>query len=317
MTENRKPKIVFMGTPEIAVTCLDRLVREGFDIAAVVTRVDKPRGRRAILTPPPVKVYADEHGIPVSQPRTLRDESFAEWLKMIAPDLILVVAFGMILPENVLSYPAYGCINVHASLLPKYRGAAPMQRAIMAGEDVTGVTIMYMDAGLDTGDMICKEEIPITPSDTLGTVHDRLAGVGAELLVRTVRKIASGESLPREKQDEERATYAAKIGREDAALDFSRPARELDRLIRALTPIPNAYFTLRDGKTVKALSARVAKGEGTPGTVLALSDEKEGYLRVACGEGALDFLIIKPEGKGSMTAAEYLRGKRLAVGEAL
>ena len=315
MTPNRKPKIVFMGTPEIAVTCLDRLVQGGFDVAAVVTRIDKPKGRRAILTPPPVKVYAEEHGIPVFQPRTLRDEIFADWLTAVDPDLILVVAFGMILPENVLAYPKYGCINVHASLLPKYRGAAPMQRAIMEGESETGVTVMYMDAGLDTGDMIFRRSTPITETDTLETIHDKLAEIGAELLADTVRKIENGEPLPREKQNGDLSTYAAKIEREDAKIDFTRPAAELDRLIRALTPIPYAYFTRSDGATVKVLSARPAKGEGTPGTVLATSLDREGYIRVACGDGALDIVSLKPEGKGEMTAADYLRGRKLSVGE--
>ena len=317
MTPNRKPKIVFMGTPEIAVTCLDRLVQGGFDVAAVVTRIDKPKGRRAILTPPPVKVFAEQHGIPVCQPRTLRDEAFAEWLTAVDPDLILVVAFGMILPENVLAYPKYGCINVHASLLPKYRGAAPMQRAIMEGESETGVTIMYMDAGLDTGDMIFRRSTPITETDTLETIHDKLAEIGAELLADTVRKIENGEPLPREKQNGDLSTYAAKIEREDAKIDFTRPATELDRLIRALTPIPYAYFTRNDGATVKVLSARPAKGEGTPGTVLATSLDREGYIRVACGVGALDIVSLKPEGKGEMTAADYLRGRKLSVGEVL
>lgn len=317
MTPNRKPKIVFMGTPEIAVTCLDRLVQGGFDVAAVVTRIDKPKGRRAILTPPPVKVCAEQNGIPVCQPRTLRDEAFAEWLTAVDPDLILVVAFGMILPENVLAYPKYGCINVHASLLPKYRGAAPMQRAIMEGESETGVTVMYMDAGLDTGDMIFRRSTPITETDTLETIHDKLAEIGAELLADTVRKIENGEPLPREKQNGDLSTYAAKIEREDAKIDFTRPATELDRLIRALTPIPYAYFTRNDGATVKVLSARPAKGEGTPGTVLATSLDREGYIRVACGAGALDIVSLKPEGKGEMTAADYLRGRKLSVGEAL
>ena len=317
MTNEKRPKIVFMGTPEIAVTCLDRLVSEGFDVAAVVTRIDKPKGRRAILTPPPVKVYADRHGIPTLQPRTLRDASFSEWLASVDPDLILVVAFGMILPENVLSYPKYGCINVHASLLPKYRGAAPMQRAIMEGESETGITIMYMDAGLDTGDAIFRQSTPITDSDTLETIHDRLALIGAELLAKTVRKIEDGETLPREKQDAAKASYAAKIEREDAKLDFTRSARELDRQIRALTPIPTAFFVRADGSTVKVLSARPAEGKGVPGAILALSDSKEGYIRVACGDGALDLFAVKPEGKGGMSAAEYLRGRKLAVGEVI
>ena len=317
MTECRKPKIVFMGTPEIAVTCLSRLLDAGFPVAAVVTRVDKPKGRRAILTPPPVKVFAEERGIPVLQPKTLRDEAFAAWLCEVDPDLILVVAFGMILPENVLSYPKYGCINVHASLLPKYRGAAPMQRAIMAGESETGITIMYMDAGLDTGDMIVKKATPIGALDTLETIHDRLSEIGAGLLADAVRAIAEGKTLPREKQNGDEAIYAAKIERADAEIDFTRPAPELDRLIRALTPIPYAFFTMKDGRTVKVISARPAKGEGRPGTALELSQEGEGFIRVACGEGALDLCRIKPEGKGEMTAAEYLRGRKVAVGEEL
>ena len=316
MTGN-KPKIVFMGTPEIAVTCLARLLDAGFPVGAVVTRIDKPQGRHAILTPPPVKVFAEARGIPVLQPRTLRDDGFAAWLEQEDPDLILVVAFGMILPENVISFPKYGCINLHASLLPKYRGAAPMQRAIMAGETKTGVTVMYMDAGLDTGDMIVKKETPIENTDTLETIHDKLAQIGADLLVDTVRAIAEGKPLPREKQNGDEAVYAAKIEREDAAIDFTRPAAELDRLIRALTPIPYAFFTMKDGKTVKVLSARPVEGKGQPGTVLALSQEGTGYIRVACGNGALDLYRIKPEGKGGMNAAEYLRGRKIAVGEAL
>ena len=317
MTQNGKPKIVFMGTPEIAVTCLDRLVSGGFDVAAVVTRIDKPQGRHAVLTPSPVKVYAMSHGIPVYQPRTLRDQAFAEWLASVDPDLILVVAFGMILPANVLSYPKYGCINVHASLLPKYRGAAPMQRAIMEGENETGVTVMYMDVGLDTGDMIEKKATPITGTDTLETVHDKLAEIGADLLLQTVQTIAAGKPLPREKQNDALATYAAKIERADAKLDFTKTACELDRQIRALTPIPYAYFTRSDGATVKVLSARPVQGRGEPGTVLATSCDGDGYLRVACGEGALDLVKIKPEGKGAMCVADYLRGRRTPVGEAL
>ena len=313
----RTPKIVFMGTPEIAVTVLDKLVRAGCDIAAVVTRIDKPKGRKAILTPPPVKVYADEHGIPTLQPKTLRDEAFCDWLKMIDPDLILVVAFGMILPPFVINYPKYGCINVHASLLPKYRGAAPMQRAIMEGERETGVTIMYMDEGLDTGDMIARQATPITGTDTLESVHDRLAAIGAELLLSTVRRIADGETLPREKQDGTKSTYAAKITREDAKIDFTRPARQLDCLIRALSPVPLAFYTLPDGKTVKVVSARVAEGKGKPGTVLALSGAGDGYIRVACGEGALDLCRIHPEGKSQMNVSDYLRGNKLTVGEVL
>lgn len=311
-----KPRILFMGTPDIAVTCLEALVAAGENIVGVVTRIDKPKGRRAILTPPPVKVFAEEHGIEVCQPRTLRDEAFDAYLRALAPDLILVVAFGMILPPSVIAYPKYGCLNVHASLLPKYRGAAPMQRAIMDGESKTGVTIMYMDEGLDTGDMILKEETPISDTDTLETVHDRLAEMGARMLVEAARLVVEGRAV-RIPQDGALSTYAAKIERADAKLDFSRTASELDRQIRALSPMPLAYCMTPDGKSMKIVSARPISGKGTPGTVLSASAEGVGEIVVACGEGALSISVLQPEGKGKMDAAAYLRGRRLAVGEVL
>lgn len=309
-----KPKIVFMGTPEIAVTCLDALVGHGADIAAVVTRIDKPTGRHAVLTPSPVKVYATEHGIPVHQPRTLRDEAFSAWLEGIAPDLILVVAFGMILPANVIAFPRLGCINVHASLLPKYRGAAPIERAIMEGERETGVTIMYMDEGLDTGDMICAEQTPISPDDTHETVHDRLAAIGARLLLETVETAGLG-ALPRTKQDVEASTYAKKIVREDCRMDFRRTAAELDAQVRALSPAPLAFCTAPGGKTCKIVSARPVEGQGEPGEVLSVSGSGDGEIVIATGAGALSVTRLLPEGKQRMTAADYLRGRRLTPGE--
>ena len=311
-----KPRILFMGTPDIAVTCLKALVDAGENVVGVVTRIDKPKGRKAILTPPPVKVFAEENGIGVCQPRTLRDEAFDAYLRELAPDLILVVAFGMILPPSVISYPKYGCLNVHASLLPKYRGAAPMQRAIMDGEKETGVTIMYMDEGLDTGDMILKEATPISDTDTLETVHDRLAEMGARMLVKAAKLVVEGKA-ERVPQNAALSTYAQKIERADAKLDFTRTALELDRQIRALSPMPLAYCMTPDGKSMKIVSARPTSGSGAPGEVLSTSCDGMGEITVACGEGALSISALQPEGKGKMDAAAYLRGRRLAVGEVL
>ena len=311
-----KPRILFMGTPDIAVTCLEALIAAGENIVGVVTRIDKPKGRKAILTPPPVKVSAEAHGIAVCQPRTLRDEAFDAYLRDLAPDLILVVAFGMILPPSVISYPKYGCLNVHASLLPKYRGAAPMQRAIMDGERETGVTIMYMDEGLDTGDMITSEATPISDTDTLQTVHDRLAEMGARMLVEAARLVVEGKAV-RVPQNGALSSYAAKIERADAKLDFTRTAVELDRQIRALSPMPLAYCITPDGKSMKIVSAGPTRGSGVPGTVLSVSTDGIGKIVVACGEGALSIRVLQPEGKGKMDAAAYLRGRRLAVGEVL
>ena len=311
-----KPRILFMGTPDIAVTCLKALVDAGENVVGVVTRIDKPKGRKAILTPPPVKVFAEENGIGVCQPRTLRDEAFDAYLRELAPDLILVVAFGMILPPSVISYPKYGCLNVHASLLPKYRGAAPMQRAIMDGEKETGVTIMYMDEGLDTGDMILKEATPISDTDTLETVHDRLAEMGARMLVKAAKLVVEGKA-ERVPQNAALSTYAQKIERADAKLDFTRTALELDRQIRALSPMPLAYCMTPDGKSMKIVSARPTSGSGAPGEVLSTSCDGRGEITVACGEGALSISALQPEGKGKMDAAAYLRGRRLAVGEVL
>ena len=311
-----KPRILFMGTPDIAATCLDALFEAEANIVGVVTRIDKPKGRHAVLTPPPVKLCAEAHGVPVFQPRTLRDGAFAAYLDELAPDLILVVAFGMILPPNVISYPRYGCLNVHASLLPRYRGAAPMQRAIMDGESETGITIMYMDEGLDTGDMILKQTTPISDTDTLETLHDRLAEMGARLLVEASELVVCGKAT-RTPQNEELSTYAEKISRADCKLDFQRSAIALDRQIRALTPMPFAYCLTPDQRTMKIICARPVDGSGAPGTVIRASTDGAGEIVVACGEGALSIRTLQPEGKGKMDAAAFLRGRKLSVGEVL
>lgn len=308
-------RIVFMGTPEIAATCLSALIEGGHEIAAVITGEDKPRGRKMILTPTAVKSFAVEKSIPVYTPKTLRDEAFLSLLSELAPDVIVVVAYGKILPEAVLRFPKYGCINVHVSLLPKYRGAAPMQRAVMNGERETGVTLMQMDVGLDTGDILMQSAFPIGAEDTFETVHDTSAALGGEMLCRLLPLLEKGEVTP-VKQDDAQATYAAKIEKSDCRIDFTKNAAELNALIRGVNPIPMA-FCMQGEKTVKILRAVAAAGQGAPGEVLSLSDEGEGSITVACGDGAISITHLIPEGKGRMTAADYIRGRKIQKGEIL
>ena len=308
-------RIMFMGTPEIASTCLDKLVSDGHDVVACVTGEDKPRGRGKVMTPTAVKVRATELGIPVYTPKTLRDEAFAATLAEVNPDLICVVAYGKILPESVLSYPKYGCINAHVSLLPKYRGAAPMQRAIMNGETKTGVTVMQMDVGLDTGDILMVEEFPIGPEDDFEVVHDTSAIVGGRLLSRTATALERGEITPIP-QDDSLACYAEKIEKSDCKLDFTKSARELDFNIRGVTPIPGA-FAYHNGKMLKICKALPINAKGEAGRVIDADATGEGYFTVACGEGALKVLSVIPEGKGKMSAGDLLRGRKLAVGDVL
>lgn len=305
-----------MGTPDFALPTLRALCESGHEIVGVVTKIDTPKGRGHHLTPPPIKVYALEQNIPVYQPSTLKGEEFAETLAALDPELIVVVAFGKILPQNVLDYPKYGCVNVHGSLLPEYRGAAPMQRAIIDGKKVTGITTMLMAAGLDTGDMLLKSEVEIGENDNFEDIHDRLADCGAKLLIETVEKIEKGEIIP-EKQDDNFATYAAKIEKSDCLLDFSRPARELHDLIRGLSPIPLSFTHTPDGKLLKIVASRVVDAEKTAdkpaGTVISVGDD----IKVACGKGILSLLTVVPEGKGRMSAADFVRGRKIAEGDLL
>ena len=307
-------RILFMGTPDIAASCLTALLDAGEEVVAVVTQADRPKGRGYVLTPPPVKVTALSRGIPVYQPSSLRDGSFDETLSALAPDLIAVVAYGKILPPSVLALPRYGCINVHASLLPKYRGAAPIQRAIMDGEREPGVTTMYMAEGLDTGDMLLSEKIVISPDDNFETIHDRMAEVGGRLLLRTVCALREGTAV-RIPQNDAEATYAHKIEKADCHLDLTRSACELDPYIRGLSPIPLAFVRRADGKMLKILRAVPVEGKGVPGEVLRLDDRADGGITVACGEGALLLREILPEGKGRMSAADYVRGRQIQIGE--
>lgn len=308
-------KIMFMGTPEIAAVCLSKLISDGKNIVSVVTREDKPRGRGNVMTPTPVKALALEKGIPVYTPQTLRDEAFAALLAEISPDLVVVVAYGKILPESVIGFPKYGCINAHVSLLPKYRGAAPMQRAIMEGERETGVTIMYMDAGLDTGDIICSESFPITELDDFESIHDRSAEVGARLLSKTIDDIGKGTAT-RTRQDESLATYAKKVEKEDAKIDFTLDARSLDCVIRGVTPIPGA-FAYHNGKMLKICRATPIDKSGAAGEVIDVNPSGDGSVTIACGEGALLVSSVIPEGKGKMSAGDFVRGRKIKIGDIL
>ncbi len=308
-------KILFMGTPDFALASLKELCESGCDVVGVVTQPDKPKGRGYTLTPPPVKVYALERGLPVYQPATLRGEDFASLLSEIDPEMIVVAAYGKILPENVINYPRYGCINVHGSLLPKYRGAAPMQRAIIDGEDETGITIMYMDVGLDTGDMLKKRSVKIESDDNFEDIHDKLADCGAKLLLEVIDEIAQGKNT-REKQDEALATYAKKIEKSDCLIDFSKSAQQVHNLIRGLSPIPLSFTHTPDGKLLKIVKSRLVSAEGRQGEagrVISL----DGDIVVACGEGSVALCAVLPEGKGRMTAADFIRGRKISEGDIL
>lgn len=309
-------KILFMGTPDFALFSLRALVEAGEDIIGVVTQPDKPKGRGYTLTPPPVKVYATEKGIPVYQPNTLRGEEFATLLSELAPDLIIVVAYGKILPANVLDFPKHGCINVHGSLLPAYRGAAPMQRAIMEGQTETGITTMMMDVGLDTGDMLLVGKVAIEENDNFETIHDKLGECGADTLLATVKALRAG-TLTRIKQDDSLATYAAKIEKSDCLIDFAKTASEVHNQIRGLSPIPLSFTYTPDGKMLKVCATEVAKREGSlapAGTVLSLNG---GKIEVACGVGSVSILSVLPEGKKRMAASDFINGRKIAVGDVL
>ena len=309
-------KIMFMGTPEISATCLEKLIKDGHNIVATVTREDKPRGRGNVMTPTPVKILSLENGIPVYTPATLRDGEFMKLLDEYKPDLIAVVAYGKILPAEVINYPTLGCINLHVSLLPKYRGAAPMQRAIMEGERETGVTIMYMDVGLDTGDIIEIEKFPINADDDFEAIHDRSAEVGSKLLSDTIVKLGEGTAT-RTPQNNELATYAAKIEKEDCKIDFNLDAATLDCRIRGVTPIPGAFCCL-GGKMLKILRATpIQKTGDTPGLVTDVDSVGTGSFTVLCGTGALVVTSVKPEGKGAMSAGDFIRGRKIAKGDIL
>ena len=299
-------RIVFMGTPEFAVPSLERLIADGHEICGVFTQPDKPKNRGMKLTPSPVKVAALAHEVPVYQPATLKNGEALEQLKALAPDLIAVAAYGKILPQDILDLPKLGCINVHSSLLPKYRGAAPIHWAILKGEEETGVTIMHMAAGLDTGDMILSKATPIDPDETVEQLHDRLAQMGAELLSEAVVRLADG-TAPRIPQDDSLSCYAPMLSRELSPIDWNRTSKEIHNQVRGLIPWPATSTTL--GGVNFKVYAVAETGEDTsvaPGTVLRA--DKKG-LYVACGDGkVLRVEELQAEGGRRMKAADYLRG---------
>lgn len=310
-------RVLFMGTPDLARECLRAVYeKEGVDVIGVVTQTDKPKGRGMKMIAPPVKVFAEEHGIPVWQPQTLKDGAFEDTLKELDPDMIIVVAYGKILPRYVLEYPKYGCVNAHGSLLPKYRGAAPIQRSIIEGETVTGITSMYMDDGIDTGDVILKLECPITDDDNFGTLHDKLAALAGEAMCQTIDRTLDG-TVTREKQPDEGANYAAKITKEDSVINFTKSPREVFNLIRGLSPMPYAMTRTPDGKLLKFTAAEAPSDESSdaePGTVLSVDG---GNIKIACGGGVLTVTGVVPEGKKPMPAADYIRGRKLFAGDVL
>ena len=304
-------RIVFMGTPDFAVPSLQALIDAGHDVCAVYTQPDKPQGRKQILTAPPVKTLALEHDIPVFQPNTLKNEDEQARLRELAPEVIIVVAYGKLLPKAEHDIPPHGCNNVHGSLLPRWRGAAPIQWAVIAGDEMAGVTTMQMAEGLDTGDMLLTYETKVGEKETAGELFDRLAQSGAELLTQTLVKL--DEITPRP-QDDAQSCYAHMLDKQMAVIDWSKSAHEIDCLIRGLNPWPIALTTL-SGERLKVFAAEKAAGNGEPGTVLE-ADPKKG-LTVACGEGALKLIEIQLVGGKRMKATDFLRGHVIEVGTKL
>jgi len=305
-------RIIFMGTPDFACPTLATLIERGEQVVAVVTQPDRPKGRGQQTLPPPVKVLAQEHGIPVFQPVKVRHPEAIDEIRSLNPDLIVVVAFGQILPKALLDIPKHGCINVHASLLPYYRGAAPLNWCIINGETETGVTTMMMDVGLDTGDMLLKRSTPIDPDEDTRSLHDRLCQIGAELLGETLDELAAGRLVP-EKQDDALTCYAPMLKKEDGLIDWSKDAATVKNLVRGMTPWPGAYSYL-DDKLLKVYRVQTATGTGTPGSVLSAG--RDG-IEVACGEGSIIIHELQLEGKKRLNAVEFVAGCKLEPGMAL
>ena len=299
-------RILFMGTPEFAEVSLKALVEDNRNVIGVITQPDKPKGRGYEMAMPEVKVYALEKGIPVYQPETLKDGAIEELLGELCPDVIIVVAYGKILPEYILNYPRYGCINIHGSLLPAYRGAAPIQRAVMDGLSVSGVTSMYMEKGLDTGDMLIKRELPIGKETTAGEYHDALAVVGGEVLLETLDALEKEELIPK-KQDDSLSTYASQLSKAEGEINWNETATAVYNKVRGLNPWPKAFSYL-GGKRFVVDFVYECSESGTPGHVLRADDEG---LLVACGEGSVLIKEFKPEGKKKMQISDFLRGHKI------
>ncbi|MBP2300211.1 methionyl-tRNA formyltransferase [Azospirillum picis] len=308
-------RLVFMGTPDFAVPSLAALVGAGHQVVCVYSQPPRPAGRGQQVQKSPVHRFAEEHGIPVRTPKSLRNAEAQAEFAALGADAAVVAAYGLILPQPVLDAPRLGCVNVHGSLLPRWRGAAPIQRSILAGDGETGITIMQMDVGLDTGAMLSKEAVAITPDTTASSLHDELAALGARMIVPALDGLAAG-TLRAEAQPDEGVTYAAKLTREDGRLDWSRPAAQVERQVRALTPWPGCWFdtaagaaTGAGGERIKVLAAELAAGGGVPGTLL---DDR---LTVACADGAVRLTKVQRPGKAPVDGAAFLRGFPLAVGQ--
>ncbi len=302
-------RLAFMGTPDFAVPALRALHTAGHTIAAVYAQPPKPSGRGQRLQISPVQMFAAAHGLPIFTPKSLRTAEAQAEFTALELDVAIVAAYGLILPPLILAAPRHGCLNIHASLLPRWRGAAPIHRAILAGDADTGITIMQMDAGLDTGAMLRRSALPIPPRDTAGGLHDRLAALGADLIVPTLADHVAGRLTP-EPQPADGVTYAAKLQKSEGALDWSQPAMALDRQVRGLQPWPGTFFRHQD-ETVKLLAATIAAGRGVPGTVL------DSQATIACGQDALRLLKVQRAGKAPVSGVDFLNGLRLGAGAVL
>ncbi|NLP46622.1 MAG: methionyl-tRNA formyltransferase [Epulopiscium sp.] len=308
--------VIFMGTPEFAVPCLQMLLDSHHKVTAVFTQPDRPKGRGRQLTPPPVKILAQQHQIPIFQPVKIKDSDIVKQLQNLKPDVIVVVAYGQILSKEILEIPSYGCINVHASLLPKYRGAAPIQWAIINGETSTGITTMYMDIGLDTGDIIFQKSIPITSDDTAGSLHDKLANVGAEVLHNTLLQVEAG-TAPRTKQQEEEATYASILKKSTGLINWNQSALQIQNFIRGLSPWPSAYTYYKNNMMkiwdVK-ITNKINENKNVPGQIINITEQE---VEVQTGNGTLILKEVQLQGKRRMTIQEFLRGNTIEINTVL
>ena len=303
-------KLIFMGTPDFAVPCLESLIEAGHEILAVFTQPDKPVGRKQVLTPPDVKVCALQHGLTVYQPASMRDGSAMELIRSLEPEVMVVAAYGKILPKEMLDYPRYGCINVHGSLLPKYRGAAPIQWSVINGDPETGVTIMQMGEGVDTGDMLLRRAIPIGIDDTAESMFEKLSALGGDMIVEALEKLGRGELIP-EPQDEALATHAPMLDKSISRIDWTKSGSAVHNLVRGLYSWPTAFTVFR-GKKLKILRTSPCESSGAAGTVLSVDP-----LTVACGEGSVIIRELQLEGKKRMNVNTFLIGHPIAVGEPL
>jgi methionyl-tRNA formyltransferase len=308
-------KIVFMGTPDFSVPILQQLIKDGYDVIGVVTQPDRPVGRKRVLTPPPVKVEALKHSIPVFQPEKIRQEEELEKILSLNPDLIVTAAFGQILPNKLLEAPKYGCINVHASLLPELRGGAPIHYAIMQGKQKTGVTIMYMVEKLDAGDILTRIEVPIAEEDNVGTLHIKLSTAGAKLLAETLPLLLEGRLTPKPQNNEE-ATFAANIKREQEKINWTKTGEEIFNHIRALNPWPVAFTTV-NGQVLKIWRSEKVSGQKmeVPGTIINI--ESDGFSVSTGNETAIKIIELQPSGKTKMMSDQFLRGSKISIGTKL